>query len=125
MTNTSKKLILIVDDSIDNQNLLELLFSAKGHKVISTSNGIDALSLLKELSHLPNLILLDARMPLMDGYQFRIEQKKNFRLRDIPVIVMTGDSDINMNEKMSFPDRVLVKPLSINSIREACSDFLN
>ncbi len=123
--NILKKLILIIDDSQDNQDLLKLLFSARGHEVLCTHNGIEALAILQELSHLPDLIFLDARMPIMDGYQFRIEQKKNPRLKDIPVVIMSGDNEAEMNEKMIYPEKVLVKPLNIKSIVESCAPYFN
>jgi two-component system response regulator VicR len=72
----SGKLILIVDDSKDNQDLLKLVLVSKGYSVHCASNGQEALVMLFELSILPDLILLDAKMPVMDGYEFRVQQKK-------------------------------------------------
>ncbi len=119
----SSKLILIVDDSKDNQMLLKIILTEKGYQVQCASNGSDALGLLKELSNLPDLILLDARMPVMDGYQFRQEQKKNDRIRNIPVIVMTGESDIEMIRLTMQPEEILHKPLDIKSIIENVAKF--
>lgn len=125
MQTSAKKLILIVDDSLDNQTLLDLIFTSKGYDVHCASNGAEALLFLKELSLLPDLILLDARMPVMDGYEFRIEQKKTERLKDIPVVVMTGDSDLEMDRDMLNPLGVLIKPLQIQSVINSISMYLN
>lgn len=124
MPTDSKKLILIVDDSLDNQALLTLLFTSQGYAVHCASNGEEALQLLRELSSLPDLILLDAQMPVMDGYQFRIEQAKIERLQNIPVLIMTGDTDQNMNHDMLAPQGVLIKPLNINSVINSISMYL-
>jgi CheY-like chemotaxis protein len=83
------------------------------------------LLLLKELSFLPDLILLDARMPVMDGYQFRIEQQKIDRLKDIPVVVMTGDSDQHMAKDMLNPLGILIKPLQIQTVINRITMYLN
>jgi CheY-like chemotaxis protein len=125
MKTSDKKLILIVDDSLDNQTLLDLIFTSKGYEVHCASNGAEALLLLKELSILPDLILLDARMPVMDGYEFRIEQKKTDRLKNIPVLVMTGDTDLKMAHDMLNPLGVLIKPLQIQSVINSISMYLN
>ena len=119
MENNSDKLILIVDDSADNQELLKIVLISKGYNVQCASNGREALEMLLELSVLPNLILLDARMPVMDGYEFRAQQSKNERIKNIPVLVMTGDSDERMGKQMNEPCGILVKPLRLNTVIEA------
>lgn len=123
MNSKSSKLILVVDDSTDNQDLLKMLLVAKGHNVYCVSNGKEALSLLSELSNLPDLILLDAQMPVMDGHEFRVEQCKNERLKDIAVVVMTGDTDEDLEEKMIHPQKILMKPLDIATLVDSISDF--
>lgn len=118
------KLILIIDDSVDNQALLKMIFEVNGFQVHCASNGKEALCLLQELSNLPNVILLDAQMPVMDGYQFRQEQSKNERIKDIPVVVMTGDDDSELYKKMIMPEGILMKPLHLNSLIESVSIHL-
>ncbi len=124
MNTVSEKLILVIDDSKDNLSLLELLFTSRGHQVYCAPNGLAAISLLQELSSLPDLILLDAQMPIMDGYQFRTEQKKNVRLRDIPVLVMTGDDDALLSQKMDHPEGILLKPLKFKTLIDKVEAYL-
>lgn len=125
MQTYEKKLILIVDDSLDNQTLLNNIFTSKGFSAHCASNGAEALHILRELSYLPDLILLDAQMPVMDGYQFRIEQSKDERIKNIPVVVMTGDTDQEMGHDMLNPLGVLIKPLQIQSVINSISMYLN
>jgi CheY-like chemotaxis protein len=118
------KLILIVDDSVDSQTLLKLLFKAKGYEVQSAFNGQEALVILRDLTVLPDLILLDAHMPVMDGYQFRRMQKMLPRLADIPVVVMTGESEHSVDSKMMQPRGILIKPLQAKSLVERVAAYL-
>jgi CheY-like chemotaxis protein len=123
MGTNSKGLVLIVDDSVGNQTLLRIILESIGYQVYCASNGDEALCLLRELTHLPNLIFLDAQMPIMDGYQFRLEQKLNPRLKSIPVVVMTGDSNVALQARMLQPEVILIKPLEIDSIVASANQF--
>lgn len=124
MKNLTKKLILIIDDSADNQDLLKVLLEAHGFEVQCASNGAEALSLLNILSILPSLILLDIQMPTMDGYSFRSEQVRTDRLKNIPVVIMTGNEDKDIQEKMHFPQGILTKPLKVDSIINTVVRFI-
>ncbi|MBC7457060.1 MAG: response regulator, partial [Bdellovibrionaceae bacterium] len=104
------------DDSKDNQDLLTLILTSKGYLVQCASNGQAALGLLRELRKPPDLILLDAQMPVMDGYQFRHEQKNNELFKHIPVLIMTGEDDIDISQKMLQPEGIMLKPLHMNVV---------
>jgi len=117
--------ILIIDDCPDIQGLLRTLLESKGYEVSSSSNGAEALSQLNLHSVLPDLILVDLRMPVMDGFDFLTSQRANPRLRDIPTVVMSADGDARSTRLLTqapnhgkSPD-VLMKPLSIKSILTA------
>jgi CheY-like chemotaxis protein len=116
-----RKKILIIDDSADNQVLLKTLFESKGYEVVCVSNGHEGLSLLRKMPRLPDMILLDAQMPVMDGYEFRAEQRSIDRIKNIPVVVISGDIDQNMFEDMQCPEAILPKPFHLKSIVESVS----
>lgn len=102
-----QKHILIVEDSPDLQALLSQFFMAEGYKTSRASNGQQALDLLHSMSDLPSVILLDIMMPMMDGLEFRDEQKRNLDISKIPVIVMTADANFQSKaEKMGAADFV-------------------
>ena len=124
MKENLKKFIFVIDDSPDNRELLTLLFEGKGFSVQCACNGEEALSLLTELTYLPDLILLDALMPIMDGYEFRAKQSQNVKLKYIPVVVMTGDDDVQMSKNMMQPQGILLKPLHVSSVIESVVAFL-
>ncbi len=118
------KTILIIDDSVDNQILLQTLLGSKGNRILCALDGQAALDLLRELPSVPDLILLDAQMPGMDGYQFRAEQQKTPRLRDIPVVVMTASDAASLNRRMIQPQGILIKPLRIEALLESISRYM-
>lgn len=107
-----KNHILIIDDSQDIHELLGIFFKDEGYRISIAENGEEALKFLAETEFLPDLILLDLMMPIMDGYQFRIEQAKDFRLTKIPVVIMTAGSDVKINSIKSQAEGFLKKPFS-------------
>src|SRR5262249_49496149 len=70
-------------------SLCELLRS-DGYEVVGTSNGSEALDYLRK-APAPDLILLDLMMPVKDGWQFRIEQKRDPAISSIPVLAISAD----------------------------------
>jgi CheY-like chemotaxis protein len=111
------KHILIVDDSADNQQLLKVLLEAHGYTTDSTSNGQEALTLLQTCERLPSAILLDLRMPVMDGFEFQDIKNIDPALKEIPIVVMSGDNE-SSNAKLKDNTYILQKPFSISSLLE-------
>jgi CheY-like chemotaxis protein len=124
MTSTTNKLILVIDDSADNLTLLETLLGSNGWSVDTASDGAEALALLEQSPRLPDLILLDLQMPGMSGARFRIEQRRIERIKDIPVIVMSGCIDEKEVGAIHANGR-LCKPLNLRTIVKSVNSFLN
>jgi signal transduction histidine kinase len=83
--------ILVVEDDVDlRESLIEVL-RAQGYRAQGAENGARALAYLAACRIPPELILLDLMMPEMDGWRFRVEQKKRPTLATTPVIVLTAD----------------------------------
>ncbi|GAB6060431.1 ATP-binding protein [Desulfonatronum parangueonense] len=80
--------IMIVDDNPTNLKLLLELLLAKGHRVVAFTNGPQALA--AAVRHPPDLVLLDIRMPEMDGFEVCALIKADKALRDIPVLFISG-----------------------------------
>ncbi len=116
MKTAPQKRILLIDDSKDNQALLKLALESKGYSVVCTSNGAEGIGKLREPSALPDLILLDAQMPVMDGYEFRRQQLADGRLSQVPVVVMSAEEGPEMNWRMGNPFGVMLKPLNLNKV---------
>jgi CheY-like chemotaxis protein len=85
-----QKTILLVDDDCDVTEALSTVLADEGYDVATASNGLEALAYLKSHGPVPCVILLDVMMPVMDGYEFRIEQQLDPTISRIPVVVVTA-----------------------------------
>ena len=83
-----KILILVVDDSADNVAMMSLDLQQQGYRVVTASNGEDAISVATQTR--PNLILMDISMPTLDGLGATRRIRENNELRDIPIIAVTA-----------------------------------
>lgn len=119
--------ILIVEDDEAIQMLLAELLELEGYRTNSVSNGKLALEFL-EKEALPNLILLDLSMPVMDGLEFfDVFKNKPAWLKKTPVIIMSAADKATINTiKTRAPEltEIIRKPFDIEhlltSIRECC-----
>ena len=83
--------ILIVDDEIQNCKLLETLLRPEGYLTLSVASGEEALAVIAQRA--PDLILLDIMMPGMDGYEVARQLKANHATSNIPIIMVTVQTD--------------------------------
>ncbi|MGL5793528.1 MAG: two-component system response regulator [Waterburya sp.] len=90
--NTFAANILVVDDIPDNLRILSASLTEKGYQVRCAKNGTMALITAKK--NPPQLILLDIKMPDMDGYQVCEKLKADELTRDIPVIFLSAFDDV-------------------------------
>src|SRR5881275_1303597 len=80
--------ILIVDDNADHADGLIKVLQAKGHDVVTSANGREAL--IQVISNPPDVVLLDLMMPEMDGPSFLEVVRSYLRLQSLPVVVFTA-----------------------------------
>jgi CheY-like chemotaxis protein len=81
--------VLVVEDNDDLRDSLIEILRSEGAAAEGAKTGLEALGKLRSGLR-PSLILLDLRMDGMSGWDFRVEQKKDPELTDIPVVAMTG-----------------------------------
>ena len=82
--------VLVVDDDPDIRDSLREVLEDEGYEVACVGNGREALDHLKTTNPRPCVILLDLMMPVMDGWQFRREQKLDADIAGIPLVVITA-----------------------------------
>jgi len=82
--------ILVIDDQQETRETITDLIESEGHSPHGASNGREAIDWLEAQDELPCLILLDLRMPVMDGWDFIRVVSSVPRLANIPVIVISG-----------------------------------
>jgi signal transduction histidine kinase len=85
------KRILVVEDDPPIQGALAVLLGDEGYEVSVAGDGEEALDRMEADDTLPDLILLDLRMPVMDGWEFRTAQRRDSRLATIPVVAISAD----------------------------------
>jgi signal transduction histidine kinase len=86
------KRILIVEDDPPIRDALAMLLREEGYEVSTADDGEEAFDRLEaDTEAQPDLIVLDLRMPVMDGWEFRTAQRRNSRLATIPVVVVSAD----------------------------------
>ena len=100
--NKAKKILIIDDDPIIIKEM-EIIFKEENYCLTSALTGLEGLSLLSK--YLPDMILLDLRMPDMDGFQVLNELQKREELKDLPVIILTA-ADLTEDEKKSLGKNV-------------------
>ncbi len=114
--NQSFSNILIVDDNQSNLKLLRMLLAKEGYRVRVATNGHMALSSVEV--ELPDLILLDIRMPDLDGYEVCQHLKADEAAGDIPIIFLSGlkDSNDKVNAFSSGGVDYITKPFEAKEV---------
>ncbi len=118
-----KARILVVDDEQSNIVMVAALLETLGLESTGAENGSKALELLEK--DRPELVLLDTRMPEMDGLEVLKRIKADARLRDIPVLAYTAYRPNAIDDPaVKLFDGFLVKPISIKTVTEELAKHL-
>jgi CheY-like chemotaxis protein len=110
--------ILIAEDEPDIRELVAFTLRFAGHEVTATSNGEEALNQASVM--IPDLILMDVRMPRMTGYDACRAMKADPELRDIPVVFLSAkgqDSEIQTG-LAAGAEEYLLKPFAPDQLTE-------
>jgi len=116
--------ILIAEDERDIRDLITFTLTFAGHVVIPTSNGEEALQVA--LKEIPDLILLDVRMPRMTGYETCEQLKATLSTRDIPVVFRSAkgqESEVRTGIEVGAEEYIL-KPFSPDQLTARIQDIL-
>jgi signal transduction histidine kinase len=113
--------ILLIEDDWSIRDVLRAILEEHGYSMATAANGRQALDALQS-GETPDLIILDLRMPVMDGWQFRAAQKTDPRLAAIPVLAISADG----SAKAEAIDAAayLRKPLSTDTLLSAIGRIL-
>jgi signal transduction histidine kinase len=112
----SSKSILVVEDDFDIRETLSALLEDRGYTVSTCANGLEALAHLRSARH-TDVILLDLMMPVMDGWQFRVAQKRDPALAQIPVLAISANG--TPKAAAIDADAYLQKPIDIDALLSA------
>ena len=113
-----KTKVLVIDDNIPSAETLKWMMEAAGHEVCMATNGVTALSRLRDF--IPDVVLSDISMPKLDGYELCKLMKKDARLRNTLFIAQSGlssDHAKHLSAQAGFKYH-LVKPVDPNHLLE-------
>ena len=115
--------ILLVEDDPDIREAIQDVLTEEGYAVAVADTGLQALDRLRSGEPLPDLILLDLMMPVMDGWQFRAEQRQHPDWDAIPVIVLSAVG--NTHEKADSIGALgcLRKPLDFDRLLQLVRQY--
>jgi two-component system response regulator ResD len=107
--NRANKKILIVDDEKKIREMIRMVLSSRGYEVCEASNGVEAFEKVK--ADLPDLVIMDAMMPIMNGFE---SCKKIREESDCPIIMLSakGEAYDQVNGLESGADDYMIKPFT-------------
>ena len=130
--NGNMQKILIVDDDTEHTKIIkDLLEESKNpYEVTCVSNGLECLQLLDKLSTekeaLPNLIMLDIMMPVMDGWETFRHLRKNSTYKRIPVLFFSARKDFFAKKYGEFFGTDFIeKPYNVDDLFEKIKNIMN
>ncbi len=116
--------VLVVDDDQDLCAMLTMTLSGEGWNVKTAAHGQEALDLVSR-GKLPDLILTDMKMPVMDGPELFGRLKSDDRTKDVPVIIVSGEENQEAMSKQLGAEAYLKKPYRLELVTEMVKQHLH
>jgi two-component system cell cycle response regulator DivK len=116
--------ILVVEDTPDNRQILRDLLTSAGYEVIEAINGAEGVA--AAIEHLPDLILMDIQLPVLDGYEATRRIKAHAATAKIPIIAVTSYalSGDETKAREAGCDGYVAKPFSPRQLLARVREFL-
>ncbi len=112
--------VLVVDDDETISEFVVWVLADDGHEVMSAANGLAALQKLEKFD--PDVILLDMRMPVMDGWQFA-KRYRDETVSPAPIVVLTAAQDVAQRAGEIKADGYLGKPFDLDALLATIKHF--
>ncbi len=123
MLSSEAKRILVIDDTQDNLYLLEAILVEEGYVVDVASNGKLGLAMIEASP--PDLVLLDAMMPGMNGYEVTQRIRQNKKLPFIPILMITAYVEADIPEGLNLGANDFIrKPIDYDELMARIKAFL-
>ncbi len=123
MTVTNKK-ILFIDDEEEVRSIFKLFLTNMDFEFIDAPNG--EIGVEMALKHIPDIIIMDYKMPVMDGIQATKKIRNYEKLKNIPIIIYTGyidDLDFQVAKLLNKVE-ILKKPLDVTTWAKIINQYL-
>ena len=121
MVTMAQARILVVDDDTSIRGFVEMALDSEGYAVSTATNGAQALQVTDQLR--PDLILLDMRMPVMDGWEFAHAYQSRPGPH-APIVVVTAAADARERAKQIHAVDFLAKPFDFDDLVRIVQQFL-
>ena len=124
MTDLAKPRILIVEDDPDLRTILKLQLLSQDFVVTEATNGAEGFAALQ--AEVPDCIILDLMMPVMDGFGFLKRVRSNMSLIDVPIMILTASED-ERNKVRGFQyqaDAYMNKPYDLDILTHEVNRLL-
>lgn len=122
-----KKILTVDDDESIRQSVTDML-ELEGFEAVWAKNGRVAIDYLMAIpdTELPDLVLLDYMMPVMNGKDFFHEKEKHFRLANIPVVMMTANGNLmNVMDNVETAGGYMSKPMDYETVVKMVKHFID
>lgn len=113
--------VLVVDDEVELLMMVEMVLDEAGYRVVTAMEGRDALD--KIAQEMPAVILLDMKMPDMDGWEFAREFRSRHG-RQVSIVVLTASSDAEQRAEQIEADGYLSKPFEIDDLVRLVASYV-
>jgi len=123
---TQQDLLLVVEDIPDTRKLVELTLTYKGYRVITATNGQEALQAIEK--ERPALIVTDILMPRMDGFSLVHRLRVNPETRNIPVIFLSATyvaAEDKIFAEAIGVTRFIEKPIDMDELLKTVAEYLS
>lgn len=122
-----KQTIMIVDDSPTVLKFVSYSLKTSGFKVITATDGMDALEKISSSGSNVDMIITDLNMPNMDGYELITTLRRNEKFSETPIIILSSEEDDADKRKGSDAgaDSYLTKPFKSSVLLYEVSKFLS
>lgn len=114
--------VLLVEDDEDIRTDLAAVLEDFGYRVTAVRDGAEALRYLRDADS-PCLILLDLMMPVMDGWQLRLELLNDRRLAAIPVVLLSGAGNLATEAASLGAHGFLEKPFHVEQLQRLLAQY--
>jgi CheY-like chemotaxis protein len=116
-------LVLVVEDDQDIRESIAETLEEEGFSVVTAAHGGIAMENLRRAARRPSLILLDLMMPVMNGWEFCAELRKDGANSEIPIVVLSGDARVSDHASSLGAIDVLAKPITLAQLLDVVKRY--
>ena len=122
--NDGKLTIMVVEDFEDNRFMMRRLLEMSGYRVVEAENGREAVELAR--SEIPNLILMDLSLPVLDGLAATRRIREHVELRAVPIVAVSAHdtADFHVDALAAGCNEYVTKPIDFDQLDDLLGRLL-